>query len=370
MGLRTPLHEWHVAQSAKIVDFGGWDMPVVYSSILEEHAATRTSGGLFDVCHMGRFTVEGPGAAFFLELVATQRIADLAIGQARYGFVLNEEAGVLDDILVYRLPTRHLVVVNASNREKVLDWFRRHLPAFEATLVDRTFEWGMIAFQGPKAVGIAETVLETRIAGIGYYRAREDFYKAMPMILSRTGYTGEDGLEIIVPSDCVVEIWNSLLDAGAHEGVRAAGLGARDTLRLEAGMPLYGHELNEEIDPIQARLLKTPKEAEFLGKKALMHKSPKRPVRVGLLLKDKRIAREGFLLFDDEEEVGWISSGTYGPTVNASIAMGYVKPDRAEIGRRLSVQIRAARVGAEIVPLPFYKRPRQPHSLGDRPVDG
>lgn len=354
MGHRTPLFAWHQARGARIVDFGGWDMPVVYTSIGEEHHATRNRVGLFDISHMGRVDFSGPGAAALLERIVTNNVADLAMGQVRYALVLNDAAGALDDVLVYRRPDRHLLVVNASNREKILHWLEKQKSAFDATIVDQTFDTSMIAVQGPRAVALASELIGTDFSSLGRYHSTETFYAGAPALVSRTGYTGEDGVEVILPRELTEQLWTDLIDAAAAP----VGLGARDTLRLEAGMPLYGHELTESIDPIQAGLgwaVKT-KTKDFIGKAALATREPRRPVRVGLRLADKRIAREGFAITADGRPVGSVTSGTFSPTLSASIAMGYVEPLCATVGAPLQVKIRDAEARAEVVPLPFYRR--------------
>lgn len=358
MGRQTPLHAWHVDAGARIIDFGGWDMPVIYTSILEEHAATRSAAGLFDISHMGRLRFEGTDAVRFLDHVLTNRVDDLRIGQARYALVLNESGGILDDVLVYRMADWHLLVVNASNREKLLAWFERQRAGFDVTLTDLTRDFAMVACQGPSAPALSATVLGQSLEGVGYYTALESRYRGEPAIVSRTGYTGEDGFEWIVPHSLAETLWNELLDRGSAVGARPVGLGARDTLRLEAGMPLYGHELSEEIDPLQAGLGWAVKaeHKDFVGKAALREWPADRPIRVGLRLEDKRIAREGYAIEDKGVVVGHVTSGTFAPTVGASIAMGYVARTLARPGQSLEARIRGAAVAAQVVSLPFYKR--------------
>lgn len=353
MGQKTPLYQWHANRKARIVDFAGWDMPVIYTSINDEHRATRTGVGLFDISHMGRLIVEGAGAQAWLDRVLTNRVDNLKSGQVRYSLVLNEAGGTLDDVLVTRLPDRYLVVVNASNREKLLDWFGRSTPA-DVRLTDRTHDWAMIACQGPSAVEAMQKLLDVSIADLKYYFSADATIDGVPGFVSRTGYTGEDGGELILPSRSAEAVWNKLIDAGATP----VGLGARDTLRLEAGMPLYGHELTEEIDPVQAGLGWAVKstEKDFIGRASLLTKDPGRPVRVGLRLNDKRIAREGFLIRRNGDECGRVTSGTFSPSLEASISMAFVKPDAAKIGMALEVEVRGAAVAAEVVPLPFYSR--------------
>jgi aminomethyltransferase len=354
VGLRTPLFDWHVARKARIVDFAGWDMPVIYTSISEEHNATRTAVGLFDISHMGRLRIEGAGAPAWLEKLITNRVDTLKVGQARYALVLNDRAGILDDVLLTRFPDYYLLVVNASNRTKLLAWFERIGRPSDVKLTDLTTATAMIACQGAKALMTAQPLFDVPLAGLRYYFAEETNYAGKPAIVSRTGYTGEDGVEIIVPADLAKDVWERLVTAGATP----AGLGARDTLRLEAGMPLYGHELSEEIDPIQAGVgwAAKAKEKEFIGRDALMQRDPNRSIRVGLRLADKRIAREGFPVFKEGERVGVVASGTFSPTLEASLAMAYVPPALAAINTPLQVEVRGQSVPATVVGLPFYKR--------------
>lgn len=353
LGLKTPLYSWHANRKARIVDFAGWEMPVIYTSINEEHRAARTGTGLFDISHMGRLIVEGPGAQIWLDRVLTNRVDNLKLGQVRYSLVLNESGNTLDDILVTRLRESYLVVVNASNREKLLKWFARTTPA-DVRLTDRTMDWAMIACQGPSAVEAMQRLVDVSVSGLKYYFAAEAKINGHQGIVSRTGYTGEDGGELILPAPAANEVWTKLIDAGAAP----VGLGARDTLRLEAGMPLYGHELTEEIDPIQAGLGWAVKsdDKDFIGRTSLLTKDPGRPVRVGLRLADKRIAREGFAVKNGGIECGRVTSGTFSPTLEASIAMAFVNPNSAQLGTKLEVDVRGAPVAAEVVPLPFYSR--------------
>lgn len=356
MGRKTPLYDWHVSMGARIVDFGGWDMPVVYRSIIEEHNDARTKAGLFDISHMGRLEIEGPQATAFLERVLTNRVDNLRVGQVRYSLVLNEAAGTLDDVLVYRpgeSSEKYFLVVNASNREKIVDWLNVHLGSFNAKFVDRTLETGMIACQGPLALELAQRLVSTNLSATKYYYCTPTEYRGALSLVSRTGYTGEDGVEFVVPADKALELWNELREGGAEP----VGLGARDTLRLEAGMPLYGHELSESIDPIQAGLSwAVKKDIDFIGKTALATRDPQRPVRVGLRLDDKRIAREGFTVNAGGSKIGWVSSGTFAPTVQASIAMAYVEPNFSSPGTKVDVIIRDRPASACVVPLPFYSR--------------
>lgn len=357
VGLRTTLYDEHVRAGARLVDFGGWDMPIQYSSILEEHVATRTAAGIFDVGHMGRIAIEGPQDAEFLDHVLTNRIATMKPGQARYSLLLNDEGGTLDDVLAYRLERGFLLVVNAGNRKKVLDWLSRHKSNLRLNLRDFTEQSSMIAVQGPAALELVCPIVGFDPKTLAYYTFREIPATDATTLVSRTGYTGEDGVEILGSHDFVLTAWRRLLAEGAAHGVRPAGLGARDTLRLEAAMPLYGHELTERIDPIQAGLAWAVKAnaKDFIGRRALLEKPPIRPVRIGLKLVGRRIARAGFSVLDGGRRVGWITSGTFAPTLEESIAMAFVPPQSAAEGRELFVDIRGAEVSAKVVPTPFYR---------------
>ncbi len=384
--LRTPLYAWHAAHGARLVPFGGWEMPVQYTSIVEEHTATRTAAGLFDISHMGRINFVGPDTAAFLDRLLTNNVSTLKPGQIRYSLVCNESGGVLDDVLVYRTPaaghTDHMLVVNASNRLKIVDWIRTHLTTAEQVEVqDRTTEWGMIAVQGPRALEIVQPLVKAwldqppssgapptanaQLDSIDYYHFIGIESCGSWGILSRTGYTGEDGCELVVPVEKVVELWEKTVAAGTPLGLKACGLGARDTLRLEAGMPLYGHELDEQTDPFMAGLDFAVKLAkpDFIGKRALLAAKKACDVqlsrrRVGLELDGKRIAREGFEIFHGDARVGFVTSGTFSPTLAKSIAMAYVQPDVSRPGLTLSVDIRGQRVPARVVKPKFYEAPK------------
>ncbi len=258
--LKTPLFDWHVAHGGRMVDFAGWSMPVQYTSIIAEHNATRTAATLFDVSHMGRFRFTGPGAQSFLDGLVTRRVSDLQAGQVRYSLVTNDQGGILDDVLVYHLPhaeggTYFGMVVNASNREKIVRWIDDHLgDRGDVRFTDVTLATAMIAVQGPRALELLQPHIQFDLASMKYYHAVELFVQEKTTVVSRTGYTGEDGFELIVPASIAADLWEKLINDGASIGVQPAGLGARDTLRLEAGMPLYGHELTEETTPLEAGL--------------------------------------------------------------------------------------------------------------------
>jgi aminomethyltransferase len=356
MAQRTVLHDWHVARSARMVDFAGWDMPVQYTSIIEEHNAVRSAAGIFDISHMGRLSFGGPDALALIEKVFTNNAVTLKDGQVRYGLVCNDNGGIRDDVLVYRWPYGYAMVVNASNRVKIVAWLAESKGSFNVEIRDQTTETCMIAVQGPQALDLCRGLTEADASKLGYYHATPTTYKGTPCVVSRTGYTGEDGVEYMVGAGQGVQLWEEILARGA----KPCGLGARDTLRLEAAMPLYGHELSEEIDPFQAGLgwaVKLDK-GEFRGREALIRHGLDSRLRrrVGLELQGKRIAREGAKVLIRSKEVGCVTSGTFGPTVNKSIAMAYIQPECKEIGTPVDVDIRGKMEPARIVPLPFYQR--------------
>ncbi|MFN0055910.1 MAG: glycine cleavage system aminomethyltransferase GcvT [Planctomycetales bacterium] len=358
--LHTACHDWHTAHGGRMVDFAGWDMPVQYTSIVAEHHAVRTAAGLFDIAHMGRLKFTGPDAVRFLDHLLTNDVAGLAPGQIRYALVTNAQGGILDDVLVYRFHEFHLLVVNASNRLKILDWIARHQGAFQVTVEDLTQSQFMLALQGPRALELLQPLVDVPLASLRYYFGTQATVCGEPALVSRTGYTGEDGCEVIVPAGAGRSLWEQLIERGAPLGLLPAGLGCRDTLRLEAAMPLYGHELNEAIDPFTAGLAFGVKfdAKEFIGKPALLgiKSGSLRRRRVGLELAGKRIAREGATVLADGTPVGEVTSGTFSPTLQKSIAMAYVDVPNATVGGRLEVDIRGAREAASVVKLPFYKR--------------
>jgi aminomethyltransferase len=358
--LQTPFHDWHSANDGRMVEFGGWHMPVQYSTIVEEHNVVRSAAGLFDISHMGRLRFPGDDACLFLDYLLTNDVSKLQVGQVRYSLVCNENGGVLDDVLVYRLPDCYMLVVNASNRTKIVDWIGQHISKFNVDFEDQTLTHAMIAVQGPNAVEIL-TVLGAETASTHrYYSAASMTVAGMDALVSRTGYTGEDGFELIVPREAGMKLWDVLLEAGQPFGVQACGLGCRDTLRLEAAMPLYGHELNEGIDPLTAGLEFAVKleAADFIGRAALktIAETPTGKMRIGLELEGKRIAREGAGILSDEQPAGEVTSGTFSPTLQKAIAMGYVDAAVSATGTEVEVDIRGKRHVARVVNLPFYKR--------------
>jgi len=373
--LETPLVGWHAAHGGRMVDFAGWRMPVQYASIVDEHLATRQAAGMFDVSHMGRLTIGGAVAVGWLESLLTRRVAGIEVGRARYTLITSD-AGVrpvvLDDALVARdtdAPDgtpRLALVVNASNRDRVVAWLRSRLPSTGVTFADRTFETAMIAVQGPLAIGIVGGLCTPadadRIGTLGNYRATTAVVAGHHAAVSRTGYTGEDGVELVVDAAAAMPVWEALHAAGTPRGLRACGLGARDTLRLEAGMPLYGHELREDTDPfaIGLDLAFNLDGRSFPGAdhyRALQN-HPSGRVRVGLRFESKRSAREGDAVMQGDQLVGVVTSGSYAPTLGTAIAMAMVDRGAATPGTAIECVIRDTRQPALVTPLPFYQRDR------------
>jgi aminomethyltransferase len=356
MALRTPLYDWHVAHNGRMVDFAGWDMPVQYTTIVEEHAAVRTGAGLFDISHMGRLSFGGPDSLALIQSVTTNNAATLKDNQVRYALVCNEAGGILDDVLVYRWSYGYAMVVNASNRLRIVDWIAAHKAGQNVEVWDQTTTTAMIAVQGPKALELCRGLTEADVDSLGYYYAAATRCLGRQCVVSRTGYTGEDGLELMVPADHGSTVWEELLKRGAV----ACGLGARDTLRLEAGMPLYGHELDEQTDPLQAGLAWAVKfdKREFVGREAMLRRRDDAalPKRIGLELAGRRIARDGAAVVRDGETVGRVTSGTFAPTLQKAIAMAYVKPTLTALGGHLQVDVRGKLEDAKVVPVPFYRR--------------
>jgi aminomethyltransferase len=354
--LRTPLYPWHVDHKARMVPFGGWEMPVQYAGIGPEHKAVRSGAGVFDISHMARVGFGGPDALALLDHVFTNSVATMKDGQVRYGLMCDESGGILDDVLVYRWPDGFAAVVNASNRTKILGWLDAHRTGRDVRIEDQTFDTTMIAVQGPKSVELVAGLFADDVSGLKYYYATPTRYKDRPCVVSRTGYTGEDGFEVTVPNALGTSLWTELVARGAVP----CGLGARDTLRLEAAMPLYGHELTELIDPIRAGLAWAVKldKGPFIGREAIQKATTAavQSVRVGLELDGKRAAREGCPITAGGEPAGTVTSGSLCPWLDKSLAMGYVGPQFAAPGTKLAVDVRGSLLDAAVVPLPFYRR--------------
>ncbi len=360
-----------------MVDFAGWSMPVQYTSIIREHRATREACGIADISHMGRLRFEGPGAPVFLAELLTRRVGGLGLNQIRYSLVTHEQGGILDDVLVGYYHNAegqpyYVMVVNAGNRRKIVDWVDKHLPperaeapGNEVVWSDVTRLWAMFAIQGPRAVDLFQPLVDADLATMRYYngaqvRILHPAAQRQGGIISRTGYTGEDGFELSIGASIARGVWEVLLEMGKPLGAVPTGIGARDTLRLEAGMPLYGHELTEEIHPFQAGLGYTCYLTgyDFPGRDALkrLESKPLETKLAGLELAGRRPAREGCPILADEEIVGRTTSGTYSPTLDRPIAMGYVRVEYAEPGTELAIDVRGRPAPARVVRLPFYRR--------------
>lgn len=377
---RSPLHDRHAALGASFTDFGGWLMPVRYTSDLAEHHAVRTAAGLFDISHMAEFVVEGPRAAAFLDYVLAGRLSTMKIGKAKYSLVLAESGGIIDDVIVYRTgEQRFLVISNAGNRDAVAAAFETAQatwrPASDAstgsatdargtlTVEDVTDRYALIALQGPEARGILSSTPGVEITGtpldeLGYYAWTEGTFDGAPLFVARTGYTGEDGYELMIPTAQAGALWDAALLAGADRGLVPCGLAARDTLRLEAGMPLYGHELSRDIVPAQAglgRVVAVDKES-FVGKDGLSSGPADAPVLVGLVSEGRRAGRAGYAVLHGDDTVGEITSGALSPTLGHPVAMAFVAPAASALGTELTIDVRGTRIPATVTALPFYRR--------------
>jgi aminomethyltransferase len=345
-----------------MIDFAGWQMPVQYTSILEEHRAVRERAGLFDLSHMGELLVEGPDAAGALAAAVVSDPAALEVGRAHYSMIVAPDAGIIDDLIIYRLADdRFMVVANAGNAQAVSDALAERLAGSRALLDDHSLATGLVAVQGPRSVDALAGLTDVDLAALRYYALAEGHVAGIPAQVARTGYTGEDGFEVFVETAQAGPLWDALIErVHAVEGL-PIGLGARDTLRLEAGMPLYGNELDRTTTPYDAKLgrvVKLEKSGDFVGRAALEKAAADGPKRllVGLTVEGRGIARHGYPVHVGERRTGIVTSGTQSPTLGVPIAMAYVAPGDAEPGTALEVEVRDARVAARVVPLPFYRR--------------
>jgi aminomethyltransferase len=354
---RTPLYARHVKAGARMVPFGGWDMPVQYTGIIEEHRATRAAVGLFDVSHMGEFEVEGPHALAALQMLTTNDVAALAEGQVQYSVLCQPDGGIVDDLTVYRLAAnRFMVTVNASNVETDWGWMTTH--GGGARWRDISAETALIAVQGPSAEALVGRLADCDVAGIGYYRFMRGHVAGVPGLISRTGYTGEDGFELYISAQDAERLWAALMSEGAPHGAAMVGLGARDTLRLEMKYALYGNDIDQTTNPLEAGLgwVVKPSKGEFIGRAALERVRAEGPARklVGLEMTERAVARHGYPVLKDGAAVGVVTSGSYGPSVDKYIAMAYVPAAQAAVGMELGVEIRGQVKGARVVRTPFY----------------
>lgn len=352
---KTPLHTEHISLGARMAEFGGWDMPIQYEGILTEHQHTRTKTGLFDICHMGEFELTGPTAAADLENLLTMKISTLSIGQCRYGFMLNEQGGVIDDLTCYRLgDERYMLVVNAATLDGDSEWIRAHLST-DTVFTDRSDELAKLDIQGPQARTDLEVVLGP-LPDLGYFKASFFQCSETEFLVSRTGYTGELGYELYFPASEAVSVWRALL---ANENIKPVGLGARDTLRLEMGYSLYGHELSADRTPSGvSRGLFIKKDTDFIGREAVFQTLENPTERlVALEFDSKRAARAGDRVFQtlEKSSIGKVTSGSVSPSLGKAVALALVQPDCAEPGTVLNVEIRGKQFPATVVDLPFYK---------------
>jgi aminomethyltransferase len=357
---RTPLYEVHKELGAKLVEFGGWEMPVQYQGIIKEHQAVREAAGLFDVSHMGEFLVAGENALEFLQKLVTNDVSNIGIGKALYTTMVKEDGGIVDDFLIYNLGLkRYLMVVNAGNIDKDLSWVKENLFG-DVDVADKSDEYALLALQGPVAEKVLQSLTTLQLNTIGSYQFALGVIGGVACLISRTGYTGEDGFEMYCHPDEVEKLWRTILEAGKDDGVVPAGLGARDTLRFEATFPLYGHELTDKISPIMAGLSWTVKfdKGDFIGKDALL-KIKEQGVShklIGLKMIERGIARAEYLVQKDGQDIGWVTSGSFSPTLNANLAIAYVKPEYAALDSEFEVVIRGKGVKAKVIKKPFYKR--------------
>jgi aminomethyltransferase len=360
----SPLAARHVALGARLIEFAGWYMPVQYGGILDEHRAVRERAGLFDLSHMGELFVEGPEAGSALARALVSDPPSLAVGRAHYSMICAADGGILDDLIVYRLATeRFLVVANAGNATLVSDTLAERLEGSRAVLDDRSLATALCAVQGPRSLDIVGPLTDVDLGALRYYAIVEGTVAGIPALVARTGYTGEDGFEMFVETARAEELWDALMASGGPHGMVPVGLGARDTLRLEAGMPLYGNDLDTTTNPYEAGLgaaVKLDKPDDFVGRAALRKVAEDGPgrLRVGLIVRGRGIARHGYPVLSGDARTGVVTSGTQSPTLGVPIAMAYVAPADARPGTMLAVDIRDQPVPAEVVPLPFYRRAR------------
>lgn len=358
---RTPLWEEHRAAGAKLVAFAGYDMPVQYrSGILAEHQSVRKFAGLFDVSHMGEIDVRGPQALDLVQYVTTNDASKLEYGQAQYSVMCREDGGAIDDCIVYRMKDSFMIVVNASNRDKDRDWISHHAQKFDCEVTDRSDDVALIALQGPRAERILAKLTDTNLEAIRYYHFAEGQVDGAPAIISRTGYTGEDGFELYIAANDAVKIWRRLMEVGAVDGVTPAGLGARDSLRLEMGYALYGNDLDEKKTPLEAGLGWVTKldKGDFLGAQALRTLKEKgvRQKLVGFVLKEKGFPRHGYEVRVDGQGVGEVTSGTVSPSLEQGVGLAYVATEASKIGTPIQIMVRDKAVAAEITRPPFYTK--------------
>jgi aminomethyltransferase len=356
---KTPLYDLHLALGGRMVEFAGWALPVQYpTGPLAEHHAVRTTAGLFDIDHMGQFELSGPDADIFLQYIQVWDVEQMQPYQAHYSLLLYHDGTIVDDIFLYRLPDRWLIVVNAANRLKDLTWLQAQLLGFDVALTDRSDESCMLALQGPQAETILQRLTPTPLAGIATRTAAELTLAGVPALVGRTGYTGEDGFELYFSASAASTLWPAILEAGADEGLLPCGLAARDSLRFEACMPLYGHEINAQTNPLEARLgWVISWDKEFIGREALLKTRLEKPQRllIGFAMLDKAVAREGYPIAVNDQVVGQVTTGMKSPTLDQFLGMGYVPAAHSAVGTELAIVVRGQPKKAQIVKRPFYQ---------------
>jgi aminomethyltransferase len=360
---RTPLHDEHVAAGGRMVDFAGWRLPIQYSGLIDEHTAVRTRAGLFDVSHMGEAAVRGPQALDFLQKLTCNNVAKLQPGRAHYTALTRPEGSFVDDLLIYCLDeSDFLLVLNAANTAKDLAWLREHAVGFDVEVQDESARWAQIALQGPAAVEIVTPLTDASPGELRYYGFARADVAGVPSILSRTGYTGEDGFEVYCPADSAPTVWRALMEAGARAGIAPAGLGARDTLRLEAKMALYGNDIDETTTVLEADLgwIVKLKKGDFIGRDVLARQKQEGVERklIGFEMQGRAIPRHGYPVLREGGRIGEVTSGTFAPFLKKRIGLAYVPVDATEVGSELDVEIRGRAERAVVVPTPFYQRPR------------
>lgn len=356
---RTNLYEWHVAHGGRMVDFAGWEMPVQYPTApKQEHHLTRTAAGLFDIDHMGQVTVSGPEAEAYLNHLVTWDVSLMSENEAHYALMCYADGGIVDDVYIYRLPQHWLVVINAGNRAKDLAWMQAQSAGFEVTVTDVSDETYMLALQGPKALHILSPTTDVNLHTLKRFTAAEGQINDVPVLMSRTGYTGEDGVELYFSAEQALTLWTGLLDAGADHGLGPIGLAARDSLRFEPGFALYGHEISADITPIEARLGWAIKfDKAFLGREAILKQKLEKPMRllVGFEMQDRSVPRQGYEVTYHDEIVGQVVSGLFAPTINKTVGHALVPRPIAKPGTAIQIIIRGKPRSARIVKRPFYQ---------------
>jgi len=359
---KTPLYEKHVALKAKIIDFGGWAMPVQYTNVIDEHKTTRNAAGLFDICHMGEIEVRGPQALDLLQLVLTRNLADQTVGQVKLSALLNEEGGIIDDLTVYRMDENfYMLVTNATPKDRDWEWIKKILQErkFDCDVKDISDETGKLDVQGPRSEEILQKLTAADLKNLRFYHFCRSQVAGFEAIISRSGYTGEDGFEVYASSNVIGQIWDKLMETGTDAGMKPCGLGARDTLRLESGMMLNGQDMDESISPLEVPygwIVDTIK--EFIGAAALKAKKSSgiKKKLVGLEMTGRGIARHGYKVIKDGKEIGIVTSGTFSPTLNKAIGMAFVDIDCSAPDTQIDIAIRETMTAAKVVKLPFYKR--------------